>query len=445
MTSPSADTLTIGPLSGLSASVPAIAPVTPPPRILVTQLGSRRHYAVPIALESVGALYRFYTDLFLANGRAAGLFRSLSKGLRIPGLKRLAGRTSQEIPAAKVRAFPLFGLEYKVRASLARKRNGLTGTWIWAGRAFSRHCVSAGLADAETVYAYSSAALEVFEEAKKRSIPCILDHATAPRHLEMALVQQEIARYPGWGMSERPDPWLEAYAKRQRDEAELADRILCGSNFVRDLIEKAWGLGRKCTVVPLGLRLPQEQTSREPRAKGPLRVLFVGDEPIRKGLPELVTAAGMLPAGTCEFRAVGQLDLTDAGRELASRQIDLRDRAPRSEMKSHYDWADVLVLPSISDTFAIVVLEALSRGVPAIVSTNTGAADAIVPGVNGFVIPPFDPAPIAEALKAVAADRDLLCSMSEASRESVLPFDIETYATRLLNAIGGTTDAAIRS
>ncbi|AMV16754.1 glycosyltransferase family 4 protein [Planctomyces sp. SH-PL14] len=431
-----------GAAADLHASGPAGRPAGDPPKVLVAQLGARRHYAVPAALHSAGALHGLYTDLYLGPGRASGLLRSLSSGLGIPALKRLAGRTSEGIPAARIRAFPLFGAEYKVRATIARRRQRLTKTWIWAGRAFNRRCLQAGLGAAEVVYAYSSAALEVFEAAKARGIKCVLDHATAPRHLEMALVQREIDRYPGWGAPEAHDPWLDEYVERQRAEAILADQILCGSAFVRTLVEEAWGLGHKCSIVPLGLRVPAEPAVREPRTEGPLRVLFVGDEPIRKGLPELAAAAEMVPPETCHFRAVGDLDLAEPGRRQAARRIDLRPRAARAEMNGHYDWADVLVLPSVSDTFAIVVLEALARGVPAIVSTNTGAADAIVAGMNGFVTPPFEPAPIAEALGVLAADRSLLNSMSQASQESVRAFDIQTYADRLVQALGHKVETA---
>ena len=95
--------------------------------------------------------------------------------------------------------------------------------------------------------------LEIFESARKAGLRRILDLATAPRRAEMELVMQQADTYRGWTTAPGPDPWLAQYDDRQRAEADLADVIICGSSFERDLVDTAWAACEKCVVVPLGL------------------------------------------------------------------------------------------------------------------------------------------------------------------------------------------------
>lgn len=77
----------------------------------------------------------------------------------------------------------------------------------------------------------------------------------------------------------------------------------------------------------------------------------------------------------------------EADPNLASR-VTIRDYVPASELPSLIGKAIGLVLPSTTDQFGIVVTEALSAGIPAIVSANCGAAELIEPWVNGVVVNP---------------------------------------------------------
>ena len=63
---------------------------------------------------------------------------------------------------------------------------------------------------------------------------------------------------------------------------------------------------------------------------------------------------------------------------------------PKVQLKEYYNRADVFILPSLGDSYALVVLEAIASGLPVIVTENVGAADAIENGKNGFVIPAGD-------------------------------------------------------
>jgi glycosyltransferase involved in cell wall biosynthesis len=104
-------------------------------------------------------------------------------------------------------------------------------------------------------------------------------------------------------------------------------------------------------------------------------------------------------------------------------------------MREQYDWADVLVLPSISDTFALVVLEAMAAGVPVITTRNTGASDIVRDSVDGFLVPVHDPEAIANKLQMLSDDRHLLQWMSKEACSRARDFSVEAYTRRLVGLI----------
>jgi UDP-glucose:(heptosyl)LPS alpha-1,3-glucosyltransferase len=61
---------------------------------------------------------------------------------------------------------------------------------------------------------------------------------------------------------------------------------------------------------------------------------------------------------------------------------------PHAEgVEAFYLASDLFMMPSVFDTFGMVVLEAMASRLPVIVSANVGAKDLVEDGVNGFVLP----------------------------------------------------------
>jgi len=89
--------------------------------------------------------------------------------------------------------------------------------------------------------------------------------------------------------------------------------------------------------------------------------------------------------------------------------------------------------------FGIVFLEAAAAGVPQIAGDSGGAADAVLDGVTGLVVPaPDDPGAVAEAMRALLADQALRRRMGRAARKRVEEsFDNDVLASRLADALAG--------
>jgi len=75
----------------------------------------------------------------------------------------------------------------------------------------------------------------------------------------------------------------------------------------------------------------------------------------------------------------------------------------RSECARVYRDADVFILPTLSDGYALTQLEALSYGLPVIASRHCGAA--VTHGENGWILDDLEPATIATAIRLAIAER----------------------------------------
>lgn len=117
----------------------------------------------------------------------------------------------------------------------------------------------------------------------------------------------------------------------------------------------------------------------------------------------------------------------------ANDRIVLRPQSVRAlGFAEVYGAMSVLVHPSLADGFAYVVAEAMGCGVPVIVTSNTGAADLVVEGVNGYVVPPGDADAIADRLRFLASHRSLIPKMGAEARLAARRLTRDRFRQQLL-------------
>lgn len=388
------------------------------------------HYAVPRVLHGAGRLEHFFTDLCATKGwpRWCGL---LPDRVAPDGLRRLGGRKLLDVPGERITAFNLFGLRYARQRRRARSPDELMRSFLWAGRAFCRRVASRGLGEAAGVYAFNSAALELFDAAKARGRRCVLEQTIVPRRVEHRLLQRERERFPAWRGEADGGRALERYCEREEAEWGLADRILCGSAFVRDGIAECGGPAERCIIVPYGvdrrLALPPR-----PDRDGPLRVVVVGAVGLRKGSPHVLAAARRL-RGKAVFRMVGAVEAPPAAAAQLADAVELTGSVPHSAMAPHYAWADVFLLPSLCEGSATAVYEALAASLPVVCTPNSGSV--VRDGTDGIIVPAADSESIVAALTRLTADPALRRHMGENAHARAAAFDLAAYGRSLTAAL----------
>ncbi|MBI1374429.1 MAG: glycosyltransferase [Phycisphaera sp.] len=400
---------------------------------LVAQLGARRHYAVPRALQTAGRLAALYTDI-CGNKGWPRLLSAVPRDIAPGAVRRLAERRAAGVPTQMIHAFTSFGWQYARRKAAATSAAERTDAWLWAGQTFGQLVVDHGLGDAEGVYVFNSAGLEVLHAARAEGRVAVLDQTIAPRRYERELMRDEHAAWPGWDTIDEEDPHLDAYCRREEREWVAADRIVCGSEFVRDTLVTCGVDSERCVVAPYGLQAETPDTSpvAHDAHAGPLRVLTVGEVGLRKGSPYVLRAAQRL-AGVATFRMVGDVAAGDAVVKDLNGHVELVGAVPRSEVTRHYAWADVLLLPSLCEGSAASTYEAMHAGLPVVCTPNAGSV--VRDGVDGCVVPPRDVDAIVARLEFLAGDLDARQRMGAAARRHVATLTLDDYGKRLIAAI----------
>ena len=172
--------------------------------------------------------------------------------------------------------------------------------------------------------------------------------------------------------------------------------------------------------------------------------------------PDLIVEAAALIAADptlprTVFRIAGEGDmgprLMARAAELGiSDRIELVGRIAWPEMPRFLAGLDIYVMPSRSESFGVVALEAAAAGLPVVASRVGGIPEAVADGETGLLVPSDDASALAEALARLARDPRLRQELGDTGRRRVsAEFDwqvtltrFEAVAERVLLAVAGT-------
>jgi glycosyltransferase involved in cell wall biosynthesis len=176
-------------------------------------------------------------------------------------------------------------------------------------------------------------------------------------------------------------------------------------------------------------------------------VLYVGSLIERKGVGLLLRAFARASTNrpSIRLRIVGsgplQMPLTEQVRQLGlQNRVEFTGFIQPADIPREYAGADVFVLPSLEDTFAVVVVEAMACGTPVICSQFAGVTSYLEDGRNAFIINPKDTELLAERILRVLDDRPLRDRFIEQGRNIAMRFEAqsvaEVFAGEILRAAG---------
>ena len=103
------------------------------------------------------------------------------------------------------------------------------------------------------------------------------------------------------------------------------------------------------------------------------------------------------------------------------------------EVSKYMGASDIFVLPSLSEGFGIVNLEAMACGLPVIATNVGGIPDIIKDGENGFLVDPKDSAQIAEKILLLFENAKLRAKMSANNKEEVKKYSLDIVTDKLID------------
>ena len=405
-----------------------------PGKVIVSHpTGNANVSAVVSALHEDALLAAFFTCIVWRPGS------SLAKLTPGPVLAILERRARIQLPSELVRGRPFRELvrNLYIRAgkkhSIADARHpfSIDGVYrdldAYVARSLRKY------RDVRAVYAYDAGALHQFRKARQSGIRCIYDLPIGYWRASLKIFMEEAELQPAWKgtLSALADSAEKCALKDQ--ELDLADTVIVPSTFVRRTLDLYPGK-KKIVVNPFGVPANISAPRQRTDPSLPLRVLFVGSLSQRKGISylfEAIEKAGKAVTLTVIGRKVGQSELRDKYCRIHRWISSLPRHEILAEMRGH----DVFVFPSLFEGLALVQGEALSQGLPVITTPNSGGADILRDGVDGFIVPIRDPEAIAARLFQLYQDRYLLQQMSDSAREGAVQLDWQGYKDRTLAAV----------
>jgi glycosyltransferase involved in cell wall biosynthesis len=156
----------------------------------------------------------------------------------------------------------------------------------------------------------------------------------------------------------------------------------------------------------------------------------------RKGLADLFAAIKVVKSKEIELVVMGSPLAPMEFYRSEFADFIYEEPRPHARVLELMESCDVLALPSIVEGRALVQQEAMSCGLPLIVTKNAGGEDLTEEGRTGFLVPIRAPEAIAEKLDWFAANRDKLPEMKRAAFEKAATLTWERYVNLILKAIG---------
>lgn len=361
---------------------------------LCAQIGAREHYAVSRALLQAGVLEGLLTDCWVPP-------TSLRARL-LPG-PRLKTRYHSDLGEARVSSPKLGNLLFELTSRLPGRSGGWSrilarNAWFqrWAVRQLIRLQQPALI-----VFSYSYAARSIFQLARQQGCSCVLGQID-PGPVEEALVAAEHRRYPRLRSSWQPAPPV--YWQQWADELALADRIVVNSPWSWRCLQQEGVPTSKLRLIPLVFEPPPDLQPHPSDAAyppgGPFQLLFLGTICLRKGIARLLEAMRILESEPVQLTLAGPSEV-DPQAWAAAPNIRWIGPVPRSQVGQLYRHAHAMILPTLSDGFALTQLEALAHDCPVIASRFCG--EVVSPGVNGWLLPSLEPEAIAATIREAMA------------------------------------------
>lgn len=245
-----------------------------------------------------------------------------------------------------------------------------------------------------------------------------------------------------------------------RDKVAGAAFVVAISEYNRRLIVEECGddMAHKVTVIHCGVNTgrfrPRKTARRE--AGGPLHIVCVGTLHEVKGQRYLIEACRLLAQRGVQVACVlvGEgPDRDELERQIAAAElgdaVQLVGALTQNRLVEVLARADVLVTPSVPtasgkrEGIPVVLMEAMSSGLPVVASDLSGIPELVVDGESGLLSPPGDPVALAQALERLVNEPELRHRLAEGGRRKVLDeFDVQANAAILAGRIATAGRAA---
>lgn len=288
----------------------------------------------------------------------------------------------------------------------------------WVARWIRKH-------QPDVLIGYEKSCLRSLKEIKKYKGLAILDLAQVHPFFIASLRQQ----YPFFTEITGSDQLFRKICAIKLAEYKQANCILTLSAFARKTLLENGVEPKKVKTVNLGFDPSKFLLKKyDSNNKRPLQLIFSGTVTRRKGVHLLLELMSEIQELDIELTIIGPVG-DNFGFEEKIREnnrISYYTFLPHEKLAELLRASDVFIFPSFLDSWAMVVIEAMACGLPVIITTNTGARDAVT-GNEGFILPVNDLPSLKEKVTFFYENREMISKMGLAARKTAEQYSWERY------------------
>ena len=366
------------------------------------------------AMREAGLLYSFFTTIGLSEN-------SFVDKLPLPGgLRRQLAKRRFALPPSQLHTTPW--RELCRLLLINRRENFLTrheigpcsvdGVYHALDRKIARF-VRQNAKDLHAVYGYEDGCLEHFTAAREMGLKTIYELPIAYGPYARAILDEEAVRRPEWEPTLISTRDSAEKFDRKRRELELAEVVVTPSAFVESSLPAELVTDKHVLRMPYGIAPAGALPAYDAPTRRPIKFLYAGALSQRKGLADLFEAWDLAKLPQAELHVMGSRLMPAPFYEERCPQAIFHGPRPHPEVLQLMDSCDVLVLPSLIEGRALVQLEALGRGLPLLITPNTGGGDLVETEQTGFVVPIRSPEALAERLSWFSDHRSEMVHLRE--------------------------------
>lgn len=344
------------------------------------------------------------------------------------------------VPAERVRSFWPHGVASRIIDRMGQRVADMASGSLhtafskWAMKQVKRE-------NWDVVHAFSGVAEDLF--AGTPDVPRhFLVRGSSHIRYQRRVLRDEATR-TGVGV-EAPSDWM---VEREEREYRMCDRLCVLSKFAWQSFVEAGVPESKLALLPLGVNVgafrPSSEVLAERRRRirsgAPLRVIFAGTLCFRKGLYDFDKIVRAVDPRRFHFQVVGSV--APEAKKFAAKlpaSVEIVPRQPHAKLPEWYAGADLFMLPTLEDGFAVVLTQACAGGLPILATTNCAAPDFVRGGQNGWVLPIRDPEAFIDRLRWCDEHREEVADMVHRTYDDFRPIDWDDVAANFESIVDET-------
>lgn len=409
-------------------------------KVIVAHPAKQHSYHLATALKKEKILYKYITTVY---DKENSFTRLLMNFLNGDNLKRANTRHCEYLENDDVVQFcELRGLFmlflYRINKKLYRYfENNVRKSF---GIKVAKYAIKNNV-DAIIVYDTQAFYTGKYLKKKNSKIKLIMDVSAANLKYMKEIYEHDIDISPDFAKllyKEREYLWKDKAFKLFEKEIEYIDYFLAPSNFVKKSLMFNNIDESSIYICHYGANFNIKNLNSSDfnlKKKSSLEIVFIGNVAALKGISYLLKAINYFKSDEVKLKLIGHYDNSQGTFNSYFERCEFMGRVTHDKVQEICSKADIFILPSLGEGMSLAGIEALSMGLPCIVSENSGINDIIVDEYNGFVVPVQDVNKIVEKIRWFLDNKNRLPEMKKNSIETAKKLTWEIYEKNITSVI----------